>query len=83
MMGYAISRDEQNAVASMMERYGTDFTRRLGRALAYADPDNASRIKAAFPEYWHKFQSPCNRVYILNYPSSRLPFHKALEGAIR
>jgi len=50
-----ITRDEQNAVAGMMERYGGHFVRRLGKALSYADPDNASRIKAAFPEYWQKY----------------------------
>ena len=46
---------EQWWVAEAMIKYGGGFCERLGRALKLADPDNASRIKRAFPEYWEKY----------------------------
>ena len=50
-----ISFNEQLEVASAMEKYGGSFVEYLGKALRRADPDNASRIKDAFSEYWEKY----------------------------
>lgn len=47
--------DDRVAVANAMTRYGGGFVEALGKALMVADPDNAQRIKEAFPEYWERF----------------------------
>ena len=42
-------------IAVAMKSYGGAFVSRLGEALAFADPNNVERIKAAFPEYWEEY----------------------------
>lgn len=38
-----------------MQTYGTNFTRPLGAALIAADPVNAERLAAAFPEIIERY----------------------------
>ena len=47
-----IDYDEAQIVGKNMMQYGGSFVRALGAALLRADPDNARRIREAFPEYW-------------------------------
>ena len=46
---------EKRAVVSSMTGYGGGFVSALGEALRRADHLNSLRIKAAFPDYWHKY----------------------------
>lgn len=50
-----MTRLEQNQVAQAMWQMGGSFVRHLGSALQHADPNNAEKIKQAFPEYWEKY----------------------------
>lgn len=43
---------EQPTVARNMELYGGSFVSNLGKALAHADFENASKIKKTWPELW-------------------------------
>lgn len=36
-------------------KYGGGFVKALGEALSHADPNNARRIKIAFPDYWEEY----------------------------
>ena len=56
-----ISFNEQLGVASAMEKYGGSFVEYLGKALRRADPENAERIKQAFPEYWSEYLQIYNK----------------------
>jgi len=47
--------NEQMLVARSMKTFGGSFVDELGKALFLADPENAARIKTAFPEYWEKY----------------------------
>ena len=47
-------------VARAMIKYGGGFVKPLGQALLRADPNNAARIKQAFPEYWAKYTDLAN-----------------------
>ena len=40
----------------LMILFGGGFARALGHLFRLADPDNAQRLKAAFPELWEKYQ---------------------------
>ena len=42
-------------IAHSMRRFGGSFVSSLGEALLKADPDNAKRIKKAFPDYWKRY----------------------------
>jgi hypothetical protein len=44
-------------VAEMMMRYGGSFVQCLGKALERADPVNAAKIKATWPEYWEQYEA--------------------------
>ena len=48
----AVEKTEQLLVSRSMRKFGGSFTQALGVALVHADPDNAQRIKSAFPELW-------------------------------
>ena len=48
----AVSKNEQLVVSAVMAKYGGSFVKALGLAIRQADPDNAQRIKSAFPELW-------------------------------
>lgn len=45
----------QQALAEAMQTYGGSFVRHLGAALAAADPINAERLAAAFPEIIERY----------------------------
>lgn len=38
-----------------MRKYGGTFVRSLGITLGHADPGNAAKLKAAFPELWLEY----------------------------
>ena len=42
-------------VAHAMIDYGGSFVSALGKALLYADENNANRIRYAFPDYWIRY----------------------------
>lgn len=46
---------EQTKVSHAMIRWGGGFVNALGLALMKADPNNAQKIKDAFPEYWAEY----------------------------
>lgn len=50
-----ITIEEQRIVSRTICLYGGHFTAALGMALFRADPDNAQKIKDAFPELWDKY----------------------------
>jgi len=45
----------KSQVARAMRVCGGGFISRLGSALERADPDNAERIKGAFPDEWARY----------------------------
>lgn len=47
---------EQHKIANAMMKYGGNFVKCLGHALAYADAENAQRMKNGFPELIYKYQ---------------------------
>jgi hypothetical protein len=47
--------DEKCWVSENMKRYGGQFIKNLGCALAYADYDNVVKIKATWPKYWQEY----------------------------
>lgn len=51
-----IDRDEQYKVSKYMTEYGGSFFAKIGEALYRADPINAAKLKAAFPEEWQKYK---------------------------
>lgn len=40
-----------------MERFGGDLVRSLGAAARAADEENLAKIKAAWPEYWARYEA--------------------------
>lgn len=52
----SVEMNEQIRVAASMIQHGGGFVKALGDALHKADPGNAARIKAAFPDYWEKYR---------------------------
>lgn len=47
-------------VAAAMIKHGGSFVAALGEALSKADGENATRIKAAFSEYWSEYLNVYN-----------------------
>ena len=45
-----------DAVIQAMRYHGGGFARALAEAAARADSTNLSRIKAAFPDFWERYQ---------------------------
>lgn len=43
-------------ITEAMIVYGGSFVSQLGTLFRYADVYNAAKLKAAFPEYWTKYQ---------------------------
>lgn len=39
-----------------MRKYGAGFVKQLGLAGAHADANNLARMKAAWPEYWKRYE---------------------------
>jgi hypothetical protein len=46
---------EDFEIADAMEKYGGTFVKALGQLWHLADPENARKLKGAFPEYWEKY----------------------------
>lgn len=44
------------ATVNAMIQFGGSFVRALAQACRLADTENLARIKAAFPEYWAKYE---------------------------
>jgi hypothetical protein len=47
---------EDAEIIEAMIRLGGGFVSALGRAWQRADPQNAARLRVAFPEYWQKYR---------------------------
>lgn len=47
--------EEGQKVADNLIKHGEGFSLSLGKALNLADPENTTKIKKAFPEYWNVF----------------------------
>jgi hypothetical protein len=43
-----------------MMNYGGNFVQHLAKAMLAADPNNFSKLKQAFPEYWEKYRQMSN-----------------------
>ena len=47
---------DERDVIDEMNNYGGSFIRALARAFEYADDANFRRLKAAFPDYWARYE---------------------------
>lgn len=50
-----MSPNELAVTIATMRKFGGSFVRRLADLLAVADPENATRLIAAFPEHFKKY----------------------------
>ena len=51
----AIEQQEILDVAEGMKKYGGSFCEMLGKALIFADSENAKKIKTTWPIYWKRY----------------------------
>jgi hypothetical protein len=52
--------NEDRRIVDAMMNYGGNFVQNLAKAMLAADPNNFSKLKQAFPEYWEKYRQMSN-----------------------
>ena len=48
--------DEEMTVVDTMKKYGGDFVKALAECFYHADPNNFTKLKATFVEYWIQYE---------------------------
>lgn len=48
--------EEDFKIINTMKRFGGSFVLRLAQLAEHADPENLSKIKKTWPEYWEQYK---------------------------
>jgi len=49
--------DEEITVVETMEQYGGSFVKALAQCFWHADPNNFTKLKNTFIDYWNQYKS--------------------------